>query len=150
MSNRRSGDRLWLIDAFAMVLPILLGAAGEALGYDRMLKINTGKRRVHSSFRQGCTLYGLIPTMPAFVTPGWPMRVLRSIVQISALSVVRAGYQLGLNDAFAPRLVGHEHSRHILQSLQQLENRSKLLSGRRDIMAGWFHKRSGFHLTGRI
>ena len=39
----------------------LLGAAGEALGYDRMLKTNTAKRRVHSLFRQGCMLYYLIP-----------------------------------------------------------------------------------------
>ncbi len=47
-----------------MVLLTLLGAAGEALGYDRMLKTNTAKRRVHSLFRQGCMLYDLIPTMP--------------------------------------------------------------------------------------
>ena len=54
-------DRLWLINAFAVVLLTLLGAAGEALGYDRMLKTNTTKRRVHSLFRQGCMLYDLIP-----------------------------------------------------------------------------------------
>src|SRR5277367_1679694 len=57
-------DRLWLINAFAVVLLTLLGAAGEALGYDRMLKTNTAKRRVHSLFRRGCMLYDLIPTMP--------------------------------------------------------------------------------------
>jgi hypothetical protein len=57
-------DRLWLINAFAVVLLTLLGAAGEALGYDRMLKTNTVKRRVHSLFRQGCMLYDLIPNMP--------------------------------------------------------------------------------------
>jgi hypothetical protein len=56
-------DRLWLINAFAVVLLTLLGAAGEALGYDRMLKASTAKRRVHSLFRQGCMLYDLIPTM---------------------------------------------------------------------------------------
>ena len=56
-------DRLWLINAFAVVLLTLLGAAGEALGYDRMLKTNTAKRRAHSLFRQGCLLYDLIPTM---------------------------------------------------------------------------------------
>lgn len=56
-------DRLWLINAFAVVLLTLLGAAGEALGYGRMLKTNTTKRRVHSLFRQGCMLYDLIPTM---------------------------------------------------------------------------------------
>jgi len=57
-------DRLWLINAFAIVLLTLLGAAGEALGYDRHLKSNTTKRRTHSLFRQGSMLYELIPTMP--------------------------------------------------------------------------------------
>jgi hypothetical protein len=57
-------DRLWLINAFAVVLLTLLGAAGEALGFDRMLKTDTAKRRVHSLFRQGGMLYDLIPTMP--------------------------------------------------------------------------------------
>ena len=38
-------DRLWLIAAFAVVLLTLLGAAGEALGYDRLLKSNTTGRR---------------------------------------------------------------------------------------------------------
>jgi hypothetical protein len=56
-------DRLWLINAFAVVLLTLLGAAGEALGYDRMLKSSTTKRRIHSLFRQGCLLYDLLPTM---------------------------------------------------------------------------------------
>lgn len=57
-------DRLWLLNTFAVVLLTSLGAAGEALGYDRMLKTNTARRRVHSLFRQGCMLYDLIPTMP--------------------------------------------------------------------------------------
>ena len=57
-------DRLRLINAFAVVLLTLLGAAGEALGYDRHLKSNTTKRRTHSLFRQGSMLYELIPTMP--------------------------------------------------------------------------------------
>lgn len=57
-------DRLWLLNALAIVLLTLLGAAGEALGYDRYLKSNTSKRRTHSLFRQGCMLYDLIPTMP--------------------------------------------------------------------------------------
>jgi hypothetical protein len=57
-------DRLLLLNAFAIALLTLLGAAGEALGYDRMLKSNTTKRRTHSLFRQGCMLYELIPTMP--------------------------------------------------------------------------------------
>jgi hypothetical protein len=58
-------DRLWLINAFAVALLTLLGATGEALGYDRMLKSNTTKRRTHSLFRQGAMLYDLIPNMPA-------------------------------------------------------------------------------------
>ena len=57
-------DRLWLLNAFAIVLLTLLGAVGEALGYDRHLKSNTSKTRTHSLFRQGCMLYELIPNMP--------------------------------------------------------------------------------------
>ena len=57
-------DRLWLLNALAIALLTLLGAAGEDLGYDRYLKSNTTKRRTHSLFRQGCMLYDLIPMMP--------------------------------------------------------------------------------------
>ena len=57
-------DRLWLLNAFAVVLLTLLGAAGEALGYDRHLRTNTARRRTHSLLRQGHLLYELIPTMP--------------------------------------------------------------------------------------
>jgi hypothetical protein len=57
-------DRLWLLNAFAVVLLTLLGAAGEALGYDQHLKSNTSKTRTHSLFRQGAMLYDLIPMMP--------------------------------------------------------------------------------------
>ena len=46
-------DRLWLVNALAVVLLTLLGAAGESLGYDRHLKTNTTRRRTHSLFRQG-------------------------------------------------------------------------------------------------
>jgi hypothetical protein len=57
-------DRLWLLNALAVALLTLLGAAGEALGYDRHLKSNTTKRRTHSLFRQGTMLYDLMPNMP--------------------------------------------------------------------------------------
>jgi hypothetical protein len=57
-------DRLLLLNAFAVFLLTLLGAAGESLGMDRHLKVNTAKRRTHSLFRQGCMLYELIPNMP--------------------------------------------------------------------------------------
>jgi hypothetical protein len=57
-------DRMLLLNAVAIVLLTLLGAAGEALGMDRLLKSNTVKRRVHSLFRQGCLYYDAIPNMP--------------------------------------------------------------------------------------
>ncbi len=57
-------DRLLLLNAFAILLLTILGAAGESLGMDRQLRTSTAKRRVHSLFRQGCLLYDLIPTMP--------------------------------------------------------------------------------------
>lgn len=59
----RRRDRLLLICAMAMTLLTLLGAAGESLGMDRMLKANTAKKRTHSLFRQGCHYYAAIPNM---------------------------------------------------------------------------------------
>ena len=67
VSTPERRDRLWLVSAFAVVLLTLLGAAGEALGYDRYLKSNTTKRRTHSLFRQGGMLYQLIPNMTEFM-----------------------------------------------------------------------------------
>ena len=64
IADPRRRDRLFLLNAFAIVLLTLLGAAGESLGMDRHLKVNTSKRRTHSLFRQGCLLYDLIPNMP--------------------------------------------------------------------------------------
>ena len=64
VSTPERRDRLWLINGLAVVLLTILGAASEAVGYDRMLKTNTSKRREHSLFRQGCMVYDLIPTMP--------------------------------------------------------------------------------------
>jgi len=46
-------DRLCFILALATALLTLLGAAGEKLGLDRLLRANTVKRRTHSLFRQG-------------------------------------------------------------------------------------------------
>jgi hypothetical protein len=57
-------NHLWLLNALAVALLTLLGAAGEALGFDKHLKASTTKRRVHSLFRQGCLHYQLMPTMP--------------------------------------------------------------------------------------
>jgi len=56
-------DRLLLICALAVALLTLLGAAGESLGMDRYLKVNTAKKRTHSLIRQGREYYALIPHM---------------------------------------------------------------------------------------
>ena len=64
IDDPRRRDRLLLLNAFAILLLTLLGAAGESLGMDRHLRTSTAKRRVHSLFRQGCLLYDLIPNMP--------------------------------------------------------------------------------------
>jgi hypothetical protein len=49
----------------------------------------------------------------------WSMRVLGSIIQISALSVLDVRKQLTLSDAIASQLVGHDDPRFILQTCQQ-------------------------------
>jgi hypothetical protein len=64
ISRPERRDRLLLISAIAMSLLTLLGATGEALGYDRMLKANTVKKRTMSLLRQGCSLYYWLPQMP--------------------------------------------------------------------------------------
>lgn len=50
-------DRLLLIVALSYLLLLLLGQAGEQLGFDKKLKVNTVKTRTHSLFRQGQTYY---------------------------------------------------------------------------------------------
>src|SRR4051794_33699642 len=76
-------DRLLLISAFATALLTLLGAVGERLGMDRLLKSNTSKTRTHSLFRQGCMLYDLIPNMPE--------HRLAPLMQAFNVAVVNAG-----------------------------------------------------------
>ena len=56
-------DRLLLIAAVAHEFLTLLGQAGEDTGLDRMLKVNTVKKRTHSLLTQGWSYYGMIPTM---------------------------------------------------------------------------------------
>ena len=63
IGGRDRRDRLLLVAAMAQVLLTLLGAAGESLGMERLLKANTSKKRTYSLFRQGCLYYALIPTM---------------------------------------------------------------------------------------
>ena len=63
ISNPERRDRLFFLSAIAFVLLTLLGAAGEALGLDRYLKVNTSKKRQLSLPRQGSEWYTLIPMM---------------------------------------------------------------------------------------
>ena len=46
-----------LILALSYMLLSLLGEAGEKLGFDKKLKVNTVKTRTHSLFRQGQFYY---------------------------------------------------------------------------------------------
>jgi len=57
-------DRMLFLAAIAYALLVLLGAAGERCGLDRMLKVNTVKRRTLSLYNQGCFWYEAIPAMP--------------------------------------------------------------------------------------
>ena len=57
-------DRALLVCAMATVLLTLLGAAGESLGEDRMLKANTSKQRTHSLLRQGTYYFQALLTWP--------------------------------------------------------------------------------------
>ena len=59
--NRR--DRLLLISAISVFILTILGAAGERLGMDRYLKVNTVKHRTMSLFKQGCHYYNQIIRM---------------------------------------------------------------------------------------
>lgn len=52
-----------MLAAFAQGLLTLLGAASEAAGLDRYLKVNTVKKRTHSLFRQGAYWYSALPNL---------------------------------------------------------------------------------------
>ena len=47
-------DRILMASAIAVSLLTILGAAGEAIGLDRLLRYGTAKKRTHSLFTQGC------------------------------------------------------------------------------------------------
>ena len=50
-------DRLFFISAIVIALLTILGAAGESIGFDRKLKVNTVKTRTHSLLNQGIFYY---------------------------------------------------------------------------------------------
>jgi hypothetical protein len=49
----RRDRRLLFVSALAQVLLTLHGAAGERVGLDRALRVNTADKRTYSLFRQG-------------------------------------------------------------------------------------------------
>lgn len=57
ISSAERRDRLLFIVAITYVLMTILGAAGEAIGFDHLLKVNTVKTRTHSLIRQGMFYY---------------------------------------------------------------------------------------------
>jgi len=56
-------DRLLLISAIAIAILTILGAAGEKIGLDKYLKVNTVKHRTLSLFKQGVIYFRRIPRM---------------------------------------------------------------------------------------
>jgi len=58
-------DRILFLNAIATAILTFLGAAGEKIGLDRYLKVNTVKHRTLSLFNQGKILYNRIPKMAA-------------------------------------------------------------------------------------
>jgi len=64
IQDEQRRDRLLLVCAMAVTLLTLLGAAGESMGLDRMLKVNTVKYRTHSLFNQGTYYYQALATWP--------------------------------------------------------------------------------------
>ena len=63
ISSPERRDRILLVGAIAAALLTLLGAAGEALGFDRMMKANTVKKRTHSLPNQGLFYFQWLATM---------------------------------------------------------------------------------------
>jgi hypothetical protein len=56
-------DRILLIGAIAATLFSLLGAAGESIGLDRLMKANTVRTRTHSLLNQGLFYFDWLLTM---------------------------------------------------------------------------------------
>jgi hypothetical protein len=61
ISRPERRDRLFFIAAICIALLTLLGAAGESIGFDRKLKVNTVKTRTHSLLRQGTFYFKFLP-----------------------------------------------------------------------------------------
>ncbi len=114
-SSRVSGARL-LVPDFESVRPdcaIGIGCKSMSAGMEVPVDECVGGEEVLGLARRFESLH--LPLS----SPGRPMRVLCPIVKIAALSMLDARKHLTLSHTVAPQLVGHEHPRHILQTLQQ-------------------------------
>ena len=63
ISSTGRRDRILLVGTIATALFTLLGAAGESIGLDRMMKANTVKTRTHSLHSQGLFYFEWLATM---------------------------------------------------------------------------------------
>lgn len=63
ISNPARRDRLFLVQCTGIVLLTLLGKAGDSVGLERTIKVNTSKTQTYSFFRQGVIYYQLLPKM---------------------------------------------------------------------------------------
>ena len=63
IKDPKKRDRLLFIHAISTIILTFLGAAGEAIGLDKYLKVNTSKKRSLSLFNQGIILFNRIPKM---------------------------------------------------------------------------------------
>jgi hypothetical protein len=78
-------------------------AVDECVSGKEVLRLLAGLEALHLSFSSACG----------------SMRVLSTIVEVATLSVLDIGQQMTLRHPIASQLVGDDHSRHILQALQQ-------------------------------
>ena len=63
VSSPERRDRILLVGTIATALFTLLGAAGESIGLDRMMKANTVKTRTHSLHNQRLFYFEWLATM---------------------------------------------------------------------------------------
>jgi hypothetical protein len=82
-------DRLWLLNALAAALLTLLGAAGEALGFDKHLKASTTKRRAHHATAAAGSLARVVLQLARFLGVGAinPMRAAYACFSIGIAGV---------------------------------------------------------------
>ena len=78
-------------------------AVDECVSGKEVLRLLAGLEALHLSFSSACG----------------SMRVLSTIVEVATLSVLDIGQQMTLRHPIASQLVGDDHSRHVLQALQQ-------------------------------